>query len=287
MAKTILKGTEKEIFLQAGGATHVIGERINPTGRPVLAESLKQGDLDPVKEEALKQKEEGATLIDVNVGLPGVNEEELLPRAVQAVAESSGLPVVIDSSNARAIEAALDACPGRPLINSVTAEEESLSSILPLAAKYDVPVIALCFGSQGISMIAEERFSVAEQILQAGQEAGVNPDDIIFDPLVTTLGAESGAALVTLDTIEMICREWGSNLTLGASNVSFGLPMREVLNNSFLALAVFAGVNLPIINPRQKGAMATVKSADLIGGRDHYAMNYIRHYRQETKGQRG
>lgn len=277
--KTILKGTCEEIDVAMGGATFVIGERINPTGRKLLAASLRKDDLTLVIKEAVRQKEEGAAIIDVNVGAPGVDEEELLPRAVKMVAEATGLPVCIDSSNSSAIRKALETCPGRPLINSVTGEKKSLETMLPLINEFKVPVIALCLDEKGIPMSVAERIAVAHRILESAEKHDIRRGDIIFDPLVTTLGTSSKAAEITLNTMVALEEEFGLNMAIGASNVSHGLPLREHLTTTFVALAILCGVNLPIVNPVTPGLMAAIKSADLICGRDDHAHEFIKFYR--------
>lgn len=280
--KTVLKGTAEEIVVAVGSTTYVIGERINPTGRKQLAASLRQGNLDPVVEEAIKQKEEGAMIIDVNVGAPGVDEEVILPRAVKIVAEATGLPVCIDSSNSNAIRKALEVCPGRPLVNSVTGEKKSMETMLPIVADFDVPIVALCMDELGIPMSVEGRIAIARKILEYAEKYNINTENIVFDPIVTTLGTNSMAAEITLNTMVALEENFGLNMTIGASNISHGLPLRHYLTTTFVSLAILCGVNLPIVNPGLPGMMAVIKSADLICGRDDHARQFLKFYRSRS-----
>ncbi len=279
--KTVLRGTKKEVVIQPDALTVIIGERINPTGRKKLAAALVAGDLEYVRREAVAQVREGAHVIDVNVGAAGVDEVDLLPKAVLAVAEVVDVPICIDSSSVEAIEAALAVCPGRPLVNSVNGEEEKLERILPLVKKYNAAVIGLTMDDKGIPNDPHERLAIAKKIVDRAEAIGIAREDVIIDCLALTMGADSKAGLVTLKTIELVRKELGNNITLGASNASFGLPEREVINAGFLAMAVYAGMNCPIVNPRKSRLALAV--ADLVLGRDDYAMNYLRAYRELQK----
>jgi 5-methyltetrahydrofolate--homocysteine methyltransferase len=279
--KTVLRGTKKEVVIQPDALTVIIGERINPTGRKKLAAALVAGDLEYVRREAIAQVREGAHVIDVNVGAAGVDEVDLLPKAVLAVAEVVDVPICIDSSSVEAIEAALAVCPGRPLVNSVNGEEEKLERILPLVKKYNAAVIGLTMDDKGIPNDPHARLAIAKKIVDRAEAIGIAREDVIIDCLALTMGADSKAGLVTLKTIELVRKELGNNITLGASNASFGLPEREVINAGFLAMAVYAGMNCPIVNPRKSRLALAV--ADLVLGRDDYAMNYLRAYRELQK----
>jgi 5-methyltetrahydrofolate--homocysteine methyltransferase len=267
--------------IQPDALTVIIGERINPTGRKKLAAALVAGDLEYVRREAIAQVREGAHVIDVNVGAAGVDEVDLLPKAVLAVAEVVDVPICIDSSSVEAIEAALAVCPGRPLVNSVNGEEEKLARILPLVKKYNAAVIGLTMDDKGIPNDPHARLAIAKKIVDRAEAIGIAREDVIIDCLALTMGADSKAGLVTLKTIELVRKELGNNITLGASNASFGLPEREVINAGFLAMAVYAGMNCPIVNPRKSRLALAV--ADLVLGRDDYAMNYLRAYRELQK----
>ena len=281
MVETILKGTGKEVVITPGGSIRMIGERINPTGRKKLAAALVAGDLERVSAEAIAQIEEGADIIDVNVGAAGVDEEDMLPKAVQVVGEVVDMPICIDSSNSNALAAALAVCPGRPLVNSVNGEERSLEAILPVVKQYGAAVIGLAMDDDGIPAEPEKRLEVARKIIARAEAIGISREDVIIDCLALTMGADSQAGLVTLTTIQMVREELGVNITLGASNISFGLPDRQGINAGFLAMAAMAGMNCPIVNPRH--SRLPLMAADLALGRDDYAMNYLKAYRAMKK----
>jgi len=279
--KTVLKGTGKEVIVTPGGVTRIIGERINPTGRKKLAAALVAGDLERVRAEAIAQVAEGADIIDVNVGAAGVDEEELLPMAVKVVSEVVDVPICIDSSNSDALAAALAVCPGRPLVNSVNGEERSLEAILPVVKQYGAAVIGLAMDDDGIPTEPQKRLEIARKIIERAESLGIAGEDVIIDCLALTMGADSKAGLTTLTTIQLVRAELGVNITLGASNASFGLPDREGINAGFLAMAVMAGMNCPIVNPKHSRLPLMV--ADLSLGRDDYAMNYLKAYRNAKK----
>jgi len=280
---TVLQGKTQKIEISPDSPTVIIGERINPTGRPSLAEALKKDDWELIRQEAISQVEQGAAVIDVNVGVPGLDEIALLPRAVRVVAEAVDVPLCLDSSNHKALEAALKVCPGRPLINSTTGEEKALNTILPLAKASGAAVIALCHDEKGIINDPETRLKVAEKIANKARSYGLQEADLLIDPLVLSVGAEAKSAIVSLKTTLLISEKLGLNLTLGASNVSFGLPTRHLINNSFLAMAIWCGVNAPLANPASKGVVETILAADLLKGKDPYAGRYIRHYRKSQQ----
>jgi 5-methyltetrahydrofolate--homocysteine methyltransferase len=279
--ETVLKGKGSEVIITRDGPTVIIGERINPTGRKKLAAALASGDLGIVKREALRQIEEGADVIDVNVGAAGVDEVALLPEAVKIVAAAVDAPICIDTANPKALEAALKVCPGRPLVNSVNGEERSLAAILPLIREYKVPVIGLLMGDGGIPDSVEGRMEVARKIMGRAKSLGVPPEDLIFDCLALTVSTNGQNGNVTLGTIRQIVAEMGNNVTLGASNASFGLPDREVLNASFMSLALGAGMTCPISNPAQMKQV--ILATDVMLGRDEWAMRYISYFRSHPK----
>jgi len=280
---TILQGKTQTVEISPERPTVIIGERLNPTGRSRLAEALRKGDWDLITQEATSQVEQGAALIDINVGVAGVDEVAMLPQAVKVVSEVVGVPLCLDSPNPQALEAALKVCPGRPLINSTTGEEKSLTVILPLAKKFGAAVIALCHDEEGIANDPEKRFKVAEKIVRRAKDYGLHEADILIDPLVLTVGAEAKAGLVSLSTTSLIAERLGLNLTMGASNVSFGLPNRYLINNTFLAMAIWCGVNAPIVNPAAKEIVETILAADLLRGKDPYAVRYIRQCRKSQQ----
>jgi len=266
--------------------TAILGERINPTGKKRLAAALVAGDLEVVRSEALAQVEAGAHILDVNVGAAGVDEVDLLPKAVKLVLETVDVPVTIDTPDGEALAAALavhkELVPdGKPLVNSVNGEEASLARVLPLVAEYGTAVIGLCMDDDGIPETPELRLGVAKKIVERAASHGIPREDILIDCLALTVGAESTAGFVTLEAIRMVREELGVNLALGASNVSFGLPDREILNGAFLAMAIDRGLNCPIVDAAK--VRAYILAADLALGRDEYAMRYLKAYRQRQK----
>jgi len=284
--ETILKGASKIVVIGPDKPTVLIGERINPTGKKRLAAALVEGNLEVVRAEALAQVEVGADVLDVNVGAAGVDELVLLPEAVRLVMGSVDVPVCIDSANPEALRAALAvhqelAPQGKPLINSVNGEEDRLQKVLPLVAEYGTAVIGLLMDDRGIPVTAHDRLAIARRIVGRAEALGVPREDILIDCLALTVGADSQAARVTLDTIRTVREELGVNMTLGASNVSFGLPAREIINWAFLGMAIQAGLNCPIVDVDK--VRPAVLAADLLLGRDEYAMRYIMDQRQRAK----
>jgi 5-methyltetrahydrofolate--homocysteine methyltransferase len=279
--ETRVSSATKEVLIADGQPTVLIGERINPTGKKKLAEALKAGNLEIVSNEALAQVQARADIIDVNVGLLGVDEVSLLPRAVQAVMDTVDVPLCLDSASPQALAAALKVYQGKPLINSVTGEEHSLEKVLPLVKEYGTAVIGLLQDDEGIPNNPERRLAIAHKIVDRAQAVGIPRHDIIIDCLACTVGADTNAGLVTIETIRRVKAETGLNLTLGASNVSFGLPDRDLLNSAFVAMAIAAGVTCLIVNVARVRPM--VLAADLILGRDRHARRYIEAYRQRQK----
>jgi 5-methyltetrahydrofolate--homocysteine methyltransferase len=248
---------------------------------------LAAGDLEIVRQEALAQVEAGADILDVNVGAAGVDEVDLLPKAVKLVMETVDVPVCIDTPNGEALEAALivhqEVNPdGRALVNSVNGEEDSLSRVLPLVAKYGTAVIGLCMDDDGIPDTPEQRLEVAKNVIGRAGEHGIAPEDFLIDCLALTVGADAQAAWTTLEAMRLVKEELGVNLALGASNVSFGLPDRETINGVFLAMAIERGLNCPIVDAAKVAHF--IQAADLVLGRDDYAMRYLKAYRRRQKG---
>lgn len=279
--KTIVSSEVKEVIIGNERPTVLIGERINPTGKKKLAAALQAGDLGLVRKEALSQVQAGADILDVNVGVAGVDEVALLPQVVQAVMEAVDVPLCLDSGNPKVLEAALKVYRGKPLINSVTGEERSLEEVLPLVKGYGAAVIGLTMDDEGISKDADQRVAIAYKIAERAEALGIPHEDLIIDCLALTVGADSKAGLVTIEAIRKVKAELGVNLTLGCSNVSFGLPDRDLLNSAFLAIAIAAGVTCPIVDVAKVRPM--VLAADLALGRDEYAMRYIEAYRQRRR----
>lgn len=275
--ETVLKGVSSEVLIAWTSPTVVIGERINPTGRKVFSAELQAGNLSRVAQDAQRQVEAGAAVLDVNVGAAGVDEACLIAEAVRLVQDTVDVPVCIDSPDPAALRAGLIAARGRPLVNSVNGEKQRLDVVLPIVAEFGAAVIALCMDDKGIPVTADERLGVAERILEHAHAAGIAPQDVLFDPLALTVGTDHTAAVTTVQTARLIREKLGCNLTIGASNVSHGMPERELLNTIFLTLVIQAGVNAPICNPL-KNALA-VRAIDLMLGCDEWGMSYIQSYR--------
>ncbi|GBE00673.1 5-methyltetrahydrofolate:corrinoid/iron-sulfur protein co-methyltransferase [bacterium BMS3Bbin06] len=279
--KTIVEGKAATVTISKESPTVIIGERINPTGKKKLAAALKDNNLDYIVQEALKQVEAGAHIIDINVGASGIVEEEVLPEAVRMVTEAVDVPICIDSSKPAALEAALKVCPGRPLLNSTTGEEKSMRVILPLAKDFNVPVIGLTMDEKGIPRDTETRFSIAEKILDYAVKLGIAPEDVLIDVLVMPVGADTETAKVTFETARRISDELGLNIVVGASNVSHGLPDRKVINSTFFALGAMCGMTAYLTDPTVTELYQTILAVDLLLGRDEWATNYIAFYRKK------
>jgi 5-methyltetrahydrofolate--homocysteine methyltransferase len=284
--ETILKSAKKTVTIGPEKPTVLIGERINPTGKKRLAAALAEGNLDVVRKEALAQVEAGADVLDVNVGAAGVDEVDLLPKAVRQVLETVSVPVCIDSADVDALRAALAvhremAPEGKPLINSVNGEEDRLEQVLPLVAEYGTAVIGLAMDDEGIPSTSERRLAVARKIVGRAEALGIPREDVVIDCLALTVGADSQAGVISLGAMRLVREELGVNMTLGASNVSFGLPDREVINWAFLAMAIQSGMNCPIVDAAK--VRSAILASDLLLGRDDYAMRYIKDYKKRSK----
>jgi 5-methyltetrahydrofolate--homocysteine methyltransferase len=275
--ETILRGTEGTVRISPDLPTAIIGEKINPTGRSWLTKQLTEGNLEILRGEATQQLEDGAAVLDVNVGAASVNEAELLPQAIEIIQDTVGVPLCIDTADKAALEAALKVYQGKPLINSVNGEEKNLAVVLPLVAEYGAAVIGLTMDDDGIPRQAEKRLEIARKIVERAESLGIPREDVLIDCLALTVSAEPDAAIITLKTIDLVRKELGVNQALGHSNVSFGLPDREVINRVALGMVIRAGVNAPIVNAAE--VKQSILAADLLLGRDQYAMNYIKYYR--------
>jgi 5-methyltetrahydrofolate--homocysteine methyltransferase len=278
---TVLRSRSREVVISIDRPFVIIGERINPTGRKVLAAEMKEGRMDRVRADAIAQAAAGAHMLDVNAGIPAADEPALLVAAIKAVSEVSDLPICIDSSVMEALEAALAAYEGKALVNSVTAEDERMDRILPLVKKHGAAVIAMANDETGISMVPEERLAIARRILDRAAEYGIPREDVIIDPIAMTVAADPTCGLVTLETMRLIRDQLGNNMTCGASNVSFGLPDRATVNAAFLPLAMHAGLTCAITNPLVPEVRRAVLAGDLLLGHDEYAMRWISSYRAE------
>lgn len=274
---TILRAKAKEVVIGADRPFVMIGEKINPTGNKKLAVALQEDNLEMVRQLAVRQVAWGADVLDLNVGVPGLDEVKMIAAVVTTVAEATDVPLCIDSGKCDILAAGLNACPGKPLVNSVNAEKSQLASILPIVRDRGAAVIGLTIADAGIPKTPEERLAAAGMIIERAAQLGIPADDIVIDPLVMTVGSDSRAALVTLQTIELIRKEFGTNINLGASNVSFGLPDRSTVNQAFLAMAIQAGATCSITDPIKLGAI--IRASDVLIGRDDFAMRYIKYFR--------
>lgn len=274
--ETKLSNNDTEVIIGGNRPTVMIGERINPTGKKKLANALRKGDMEAVQFEAMAQVDAGAQVLDVNVVCEGVNEVELLPRVIQAILEVVSVPLCIDINNPEALKRALEVYPGKALVNSVSAKKKSLEEILPLVKEYNAAVIGLALDDDGIPKTCEKRLEIANRIVDEAASFGILKQDIIIDPLALALGSDDQASRLTLEAVEAINVQLGVNQTLGASNVSFGLPNRNEVNRAFLPLAIAAGVTCPTVNPISVGA--TIAATDLVLGRDRFSMRYITDY---------
>jgi len=277
---TLLKGVGRAVTIEGEGRFTLIGQRINPSGRRKLAADLARGDMALVRQEALAQVEAGAGIIDINVSAAGVDEVTILALAVQTVAEGVDVPICIDTADREALVAALRICPGKPLVNSVTGEQTSLEGVLPLVRESGSAVIGLCMDEEGIPKEAQGRFEIAERIVRATEGCGIPREDVIIDPLATAVGLDQQAAAVTLDAIHLIRMKLGVNITVGGGNISFGLPERSLIERSFLAMAIAAGLSCAFLDPLDVEIRKTIAACDLLMGRDEFAMQFLGHWRE-------
>ena len=258
-----------------GKGIRVIGERINPTGKKRFQQALRENDVNYIVAQAVEQEEAGAQILDVNVGLPGIDEADMMRRAVTAISGAVSLPLQIDSSNPAAIEAGLRAAPGKCIINSVNASDESLEAVLPLAKKYGAAVVALTLGEGGLPATAKERLDLAKIIIEKAEKLGIARGDIAVDCLTLTVSAQQDQVKETLEAVRRIHDEFGLETVLGVSNISFGLPERQLVTRVFLAQAIASGLTMPIINPNQKDMMDTIDACRVLSGEDIGCGAYI------------
>ncbi|KJS47004.1 dihydropteroate synthase [Desulfosporosinus sp. BICA1-9] len=263
----------------------IIGERINPTGKKKFGQALLAKDYDYVRSEAIAQVEQGADMLDVNVGVAGIDEVAMLPEVIKIVSETVNVPLCIDSANPVALAAALKVYEGKALVNSVTGEEKSLESVLPLIKEYGAAVVGLLMDDTGIPNDPEKRLAIALKIVERAEKLGIERSNIIIDCLTMTVSSDHNAAAITLKTIERIVEELGTNIILGISNVSFGLPDRNSITKTMLAMALRAGLTCIIMDPTAEGMRRTVKTSDLLLGRDEWSMNYLAEYRLYSEPQ--
>jgi 5-methyltetrahydrofolate--homocysteine methyltransferase len=276
-----LKSNSKEVTIGVDRPFVIIGEKINPTGIKKLGQALVDQSFDYVKYLAQRQVAWGADVLDVNVGHPQIDEAAIMPKVVEAILSVVDVPLCIDSNEPRILEAGLKVAPGKPLVNSVNGEDKQLSTVLPRVRDRGAAVIGMAIGNEGIPATAEGRLAAAGKIIEHAAKMGIPIEDIIIDPLVMTVGHNSHAGLVTLKSIELIKKEYGVNMSLGASNVSFGLPDRHSVNSAFLALAIQAGVTTSITDPIKLGN--SIKAIDLLLGRDSNSIRYLKYFRAMEK----
>jgi 5-methyltetrahydrofolate--homocysteine methyltransferase len=280
MSETVLRSASKEVVLGHDRPFRIIGERINPTGRKLFQEQLRQGDLSAIERDVAAQVAGGADVLDVNMGVPLTDEADLLSRAIRLVQSSTDLPICIDSSVVEALEAGLSVYEGRALVNSVTAEDDRMAAILPLVKKHDAAIIALPNDADEIPMEAERRLELVGKIVQvATKEYGISIEDIVIDPLAMPIGADTTVVQTTLTTIRGIRDRFGLNMTLGASNVSFGMPNRHAIGAAFLPMAMTAGLTSAIMDTRSPQIVEAVKAADLLLGHDEWGAAWIAAHR--------
>jgi 5-methyltetrahydrofolate--homocysteine methyltransferase len=277
--ETKLSSATREVIISGDRSTVLIGERINPAGKKKLAESLKAGNMDVVRQEAIGQMQAGADILDVNVTVFGLDETPLLPLAVQSVMKVSDLPLCIDSANAAALKSALKVYKGKPLINSVSGEDRSLERVLPLVKEYGTAVVGLTQDDNGIPKDAKTRIAIAEKIVNRAEQMGIPRADVIIDCLALAVGADPNSAVIALETIREVKARLGVNMTLGASNISFGMPDRLLINCSYLAMTIAAGVTCPVVDAAK--VRPAILATDLLLGKDKRARRYIEAFRQK------
>lgn len=283
--ETKISSAKKEIIISDKGPTVLIGERINPTGKKKLAGALKAGDFDVVRQEAIAQVEAGANILDVNVVTPDVDELSVLPKAIETIMAAVDVPLCIDINNPAALKEALKVYEGKPIVNSVSAEEKFLNEVLPLVKEYGAAVIGLTLDEGGIPKEPEKRLKAACKIIERAESLGIPREDIIIDCLALALGSDDQAGFVTLQTVRKVKAELGVNQTLGSSNISFGLPDRPLVNKAFLSLAIEAGVTCPTVDAAK--VRSTILATDLILGRDRFSQRFIKDYRQRQSDTAG
>ena len=280
MTRTVLSSAAKEIVIGFDAPFCVIGERINPTGRKLLAEEMANGNYDRVQSDAIAQIEAGATMLDVNAGIPLANEPKILAESIQLIQSFTDIPLSIDSSIVEALEAGLAVYQGKALVNSVTGEEERLELVLPLVKKYGAAVVAISNDETGISEDPNERFKVAKKIVERAADYGIDRQDVVVDPLIMPVGAINLAGRSALDLIIRLRSELKVNTTCGASNISFGLPNRHGMNAAFLSMAAGAGMTSAIMNPLHSEEMTAILGADVMNGVDPECRKWIKKFRE-------
>lgn len=283
---TCLASPRKTVPVSPSQPFAIIGERINPTGKKALQAELRENNFTLLRSYAREQEQAGAAILDVNLGLPGGNEQELMHQAVAFLTQDSSLPLCIDTTKPEVAEEALRLYPGRALFNSISAEADRLEKVLPIAAKYGAMLVVLPLDDKGIPATLEERKNIVQKVFEKAQYYGYTKEDIVVDGLVMTVSSNPESAKLTLDLIEWVAREWKTNTTCGLSNVSFGLPRRDLVNRAFLGMAIGRGLNMAIANPMLPDIVETVHAADVLNIRDELATRFIQHYANTTAAPR-
>ncbi|MEI7549282.1 MAG: dihydropteroate synthase [Actinomycetes bacterium] len=278
---TVLSSPSKSVTLGHDQPFVIIGERINPTGRKIFQEKLRAGDLSTINIDVEAQVAGGADVLDVNMGVPLTDEPALLAAAIKLVQSITDLPICIDSSVHEALEAGLAVYQGKALVNSVTGEDDRMEIILPLVKKYGAAIIALPNDETGIPATAKERLDITEKIVRTIESYKIPLEDLVIDPLAMTVGADPEAVKITLETIHLIKEKFGLNMTLGASNVSFGLPSRHALNAAFIPIAMSHGLTSAVMDSRTPEIVSAVRAADLLLGTDAWGSNWIGRFRAQ------
>ena len=276
---TVLSSPGKTVTIGHDQPFCIIGERINPTGRKQFQLQLRAGDLSAIEKDVLTQIAGGADVLDVNMGVPLTDEPALLSNAIKLIQSITDTPICIDSSIIEALQAGLEAYQGKALVNSVTGEDERMELVLPLIKKHGAAIIALPNDETGIPATAAERMVITEKIVRAVEKHGIPLEDLVIDPLAMTVGADPEAVKITLETIYLIREKWGLNMTLGASNISFGLPYRHALNAAFLPAAMSHGLTSAVMDARTPLIVESVRAADLLLGLDPWGSNWITRFR--------
>lgn len=282
MTTTIVSSATREVKIGFDEPFIIIGERINPTGRKILAEEMKNGDYSRVEADALAQVAAGAHMLDVNAGIPLADEPAMLAECVKLVQRLTDVPLSIDSSIVAALESGLSVYQGKALVNSVTGEEDRLEVVLPLVKKYGAAVVAISNDETGISEDPDVRFDVAKKIVERAADYGIPHSDVVVDPLVMPIGAINSAGKQVMHIVQRLRNELKVNTTCGASNVSFGLPNRNGINSAFLTMAIGAGMTSAITSPLHEEVMQAIKGADVMMGHDPNCANWIKKYRQPS-----
>jgi 5-methyltetrahydrofolate--homocysteine methyltransferase len=278
---TVVQSASKTVTIGHDQPFVIIGERINPTGRKKFQELLRAGDLSTIAIDVESQIKGGADMLDVNMGVPLTDEPALLSKAIKMIQGMTDMPICIDSSVIEALQAGLEAYEGKALVNSMTGEDDRMELILPLIKKHNAAIIALPNDEIGIPATAAERIVITEKIIRTVEKHGISLDNLVIDPLAMTVGADPDAVKITLETIHLIREKWGLNMTLGASNISFGLPNRHALNAAFLPAAMSHGLTCAVMDARTPAINEAVRAADLLLGMDQWGGNWITRFRAQ------